>query len=289
MPPILKQTRTPGVKITANPTATISPNLPMFKEGEVVIDTKGSYLIITAASANGSYSVSKTARNPSGAFIPINSSNITISDIKAFEKTVKSIGYSSMGGTPPGIPGSVPPPVTGVAASQTRPEPLYPPGDLVNSVKIGDAGMIVILGYDKDTDNYKADNLYRYYTGQWGYRLSDEPKWYFRGILERENPYRIGRITLSDIGIGSDSAPPRDKVKYSPGDIISPDIAGTGILEVVLSYNRADDRYEVDTIRASYSGGWYRMNTSSWVKRAFIERDYPYQIRTVDIDQVRKA
>jgi hypothetical protein len=288
LPPVIENDRPAGGVSRPLQSPPVAPNLSQFREGQVLIDQNGSYWLIVAPPVNGSYTLSKTARNPSGAFVVIGHTNTSV-DFKSFEQTATPLGFSSAGGTPAGISGLAPPPVTGVSNISMHPLPLYQPGDLVNSEKSGDAGMMVILGYDEGTDSYKADNLYRYYNGKWGYRISDLPQWFFRQILEREYPYRIDRITMSDVGTGSDSAPPRDLVRYSPGDIISPDIGGTGVLMVILSYNKTDDRYDLDIIRPAYSGGWFRTNTTVREKRAYIERDYPYLIRTIDLEQVRKA
>lgn len=270
--------------ITPAPTPTIPPYLPQFREGQVLVDQSGTYWLILTPPLNETYNLSKAARTPGGTFVPIDTKYTTY-DVKKFEGSAHTVGYSFEGGTPPGLPGLTPPPTTGV--SILHPEPIYVAGNLINSVKNGNSDMIVVLGYDQKSDNYQADDLHRYYSGEWGYRDDRTPKWYLRETMERQFPYRIGRIALSDIGIGSDSAPPRSRVQYSPGDIISSDIGGTDKLQIILAYNSADDRYSVGTIKPSYGGGWYRPNTSYSEKRAFIERDYPYKIRTVNLELIK--
>jgi hypothetical protein len=275
----------PSPEITLQPTPTLPPDVPRYREGEVIIDKKSSdYLLITTTPVNGTYTIASAARSPDGTFSPIDSPvNISYKDL---EQTTQSIGLRSAGGAPPGLQSDTPPKVTGVP--QIHPEPIFPAGDLVNSRKTGDEGVLVILGYDKATDQYQADTLYRYYTGEWGYRLTKTPTWFFRSVLEQKNPHRIGRITISDIGIGADSSPPRTQVKYSAGDIISPDKAGIDNIKIVIAYDKEDDQYVIDSIRQdAYNAGWLRSNSTIQNKRAFIERDYPYQIRKVDLSRVR--
>jgi hypothetical protein len=267
------------------PTPTPVPDVPKFREGEVIIDKSlGTYWIIIAPPVNSTYTTAPAARVPDGTFTAIDTTATTIS-MKTLEQTATSIGLSTKGGTATGIAGLTPPPVTGVPT--LHPEPIYAVGDLVNSRKTGDEDMMVILGYDPASDQYQADNLHRYYTGEWGYRPTDISKWYFRPTLEQQNPHRIGRITLSDVGIGADSSPPRTPVKYGPGDIISPDKAGIDKLHVIITYRPEDDMYETDIIRPAYDGGWIRTGTTIMEKRAFVERDNPYNIRRVDLTRVR--
>jgi hypothetical protein len=267
-----------------------TPALPVYKarfsKDEVVVDeSTGSWWLINATPAGGMYSITHTARNPQGAFVPSEAAVANVS-AAAFDKTGRPVGKQGPGGTPPGIPSVSPPPV--ISVPPMHPGPVYMTGDLVNTVQTGDKGMVIILGYDPQTDQYQADNITRYYSGEWGYRENTIPNWFIRPVLEKMYPHRVDRITLSDVGIGSDSAPPRSNEKYKPGDIISPDRAALDNLLIITRYNPATDTYGVDTVRTSLTGsGWVRVNSERDEKRAFIERDYPYQYKSVDLSLVR--
>ena len=274
----------PTIAPVVNATPTIPPDKPQFSQGQVIHDeSNGAWWMITTPPANGTYNLTQAARTPNGSFAPLGAMITTVS-IKPFEQVGKLIGTASAGGTPAGLSSMLPPPVMGIPAQ--HPSPIYPTGDLVSTSPGSEAGMIVILGYDQVSDQYQTDTLKKYYTGEWGYRDDTVAEWYLRPVLEQQYPYRLGHIPSSDIGIGADSAPPRTPVKYNPGDIISPDIAGVDLLHVIVSYSPADDRYETDTIEEGYAGGWIRNGTPILEKRAFVERDNPYLIKHVDLSLV---
>lgn len=274
----------PSPSITQVETPVIPSEVPRFKAGEVVFDeSSGIWWLIVNPPANDTYTLSHGARLPNGTFTSLDSTITNIST-KTLEQTAIYIGLQESGGSPAGLPGLVSPPVIGIPA--THPQPIYPVGDLVNPSPTGDEGMLVILGYDTVTDQYQADHIYPYYTGDWGYRVNTTSLWFIRPILEQLYPRRSGRIAMSDIGIGTDSAPPRTPVKYVSGDIISPEPSGTDHILVITGYNKTDDQYQIDTIESGYDGNWKRGNSPTWKKRAFVERDNPYQVRHIDLSLV---
>ncbi len=270
--------------VTPVATPTLPPNVPLFKSGEIVLDTGSHTWWLVTSLVNDTYGVTHAARLPNGTFTSLDSTTTNIS-LTTFEPNKISIGTRDSGGTPAGLSSMVPPPVIGIPA--THPQPAYTSGDLINSAPTGDAGMMVILGYDPITDQYQADTISKYYTGEWGYRLNTTPKWFIRPILEQQLSHRPGRITMSDIGIGADSAPPRTPVKYVPGDIISPDPSGVEREIVIIGYNKTDDQYQIDTIASAYDGGWKMGGTPTWEKRVFVEQNNPYQLRKIDLSLVR--
>lgn len=275
----------PSQAITPVGTPTLPSDIPMFKKGEVILDANSNtWWLITTAPVNNTYILSRAARLPNGTFTSLGST-VTNMSVKTLDQTGKIIGTQGPGGTPAGLPDLVPPPVIGIPA--THPQPIYPAGDLVNPSPTGDTGMMVILGYDPVTDQYQTDNIYRYYTGDWGYRVNTTPMWFIRPVLEQTYPQRSGRIATSDIGIGADSSPPRSPVKYGPGDIVSPDPSGIDQASVIIEYNKTDDRYQINTITPAYDGGWKIGDTPAWEKRAFVERDNPYLLRKIDLSLVR--
>ncbi|WP_319579549.1 tetratricopeptide repeat protein [uncultured Methanospirillum sp.] len=270
---------------TPVPTPTLPPDVPRFKSGDIILEgSKNVWWLVTAPPVNGSYSIVPAARLPNGSFTSLGTTATNVS-LKSFEKSGTYIGNQGPGGTPAGLPGEVAPPVTGIPS--THPQPIYPAGDLVNPSPNGETGMMVILGYDHVSDQYQADDIYPYYTGEWGYRTNATAKWFMRPILEERYSHRTGRIATSDVGIGADSAPPRTPVKYTAGDIISPDPAGVDRILVITGYNKSDDRYQIDAVRSAYDGGWKLGGDPIWEKRAFVERDNPYQIRKIDLSLIR--
>jgi len=276
----------PTIAGTPVPTPTLPPDIPLFKDGDVIQDTsKNSWWLITSPPDNGTYSIIPAARTPSGTFTNLGTTVTNIS-LKSLEQNGTYIGSQGSDGTPAGLPAEYAPPVIGIPA--THPLPVYPVGDLVNPSATGDTNMIVILGYDPITDQYQADDIHQYYTGEWGYRINTTSKWYMRPVLETRYPNRSGRIATSDIGIGSDSAPPRTPVRYVTGDIISPNPSGVDLILAITGYNKTDDRYQMDTITPSYDGGWKLGGTPTWEKRAFVERNNPYRIRNIDLSLVRR-
>jgi hypothetical protein len=267
-------------------TPTPIPDVPRFGKGEVVIDNStGTWWIVILPPANGTYTLARAARLPDGSFASADNAVVNMS-LKSLEKTARSIGNKETGEIPPGVSSLTPPPASAVPA--LHPEPLYIAGDLIGSGSKDWDTALAVLGYDQVTDQYQVDTLTRYYTGEWGYRSDITPEWYIRPALEQQYPRRISHITLSDIGVGSDSAPPRTEPKYSVGDIISPDTAALENLLVIISYNPGTDQYETDSIRSASTGGWIRTGKTSLHKRVFIERDHPVKIRTVDIGRVQK-
>jgi len=271
--------------MTPVPTPTLPPDVPRFNKGEVVIDTEtGTWWLVTIPPENGTYTLAHTARLPDGSFTSLNTT-ITTVNVKTFDKTGRSIGTQGVGGTPAGLSSLTPPPATAIPT--LHPEPVYTEGNLISTGPGGNT-VIAILGYDPATDQYQVDDLTKYYTGEWGYRSDNIPEWYIRPVLEKQFPHRINRITISDIGIGADSSPPRTQPKFTVGDIISPDTAGLENLMVILSYNPDTDQYETDAIRNANYGGWIREGKPMLGKRAFIERDYPVRLRTVDLDKVER-
>lgn len=272
-------------EISPNATPTPPPRENKFSAGEIVVDdTTGSWWVVMSPPANNTYVISHAARAMNGTFLPVEEITASVS-ADSFEETGRSVGMQGAGGTQAGIPAASPPPVTGVPVM--HPEPVFVAGDLVNSADGTDSGMIVILGYDPATDQYQADAISRYYSGEWGYRETSTPNWFLRESIERQFSHRIDRITLSDVGIGHDSAPPRRPVKYQPGSIISPDKAGIDNLVIITAYTQADDSYTMDTVRSAFGGGWIMSGEAHSEKRAFVERDYPYLIRTVDLSLVQ--
>ncbi|PKL59953.1 MAG: hypothetical protein CVV33_05200, partial [Methanomicrobiales archaeon HGW-Methanomicrobiales-4] len=271
--------------ITLKATPTLPPDVPRFRQGEVIIDTgTGTWWLITTPPVNGTYNFVHAARVPNGSFIGADTTVVNLS-MKLFEQTAQSVGQREAGGTPPGLSSLTPPPVTAVPT--LHPEPIYTGGDLISSGPAGSDIVIAILGYDSATDQYQTDTLTKYYTGEWGYRSDNTPEWYIRPTLEQQFPHRINRVALSDIGIGADSAPPRTKPKFKAGDIISPDTAGLENLAVIISYNPDTDQYQTDDIRSAYNGGWIRSGKTVMEKRVFVERDHPVFIRTVDLERVQ--
>lgn len=270
---------------TPVPTPTLPPDVPRYKSGDIILDSgKNTWWLIISPPVNGSYSVTPAARQPNGSFTSLGSTITTVS-LRDLEDSGTYIGTQGPGGTPAGLQNDFPPPVTGIATP--HPEPIYPAGDLVNPSATGDTGMLVILGYDHASDQYQADNIYQYYTGEWGYRTNTVPMWFMRPVLEERYKHRAGRIAISDVGIGADSAPPRTPAKYVAGDIISPDPAGIDKILVVKGYNKTDDRYQIDSITSAYDGGWRLGGNPTWEKRSFVEKNYPYQLRKIDLSLIR--
>jgi hypothetical protein len=275
----------PRANSTLEATPTIPPVIPRFSKGEVVIDNStGIWWLVTIPLENGNYTLAHAARLPNGSFTASDNSVMNIS-LKAFEKSGQSVGYQGAGNTPSGLSSLTPPPATGVPT--LHPDPVYTEGDLISSGPTGSDTMIIVLGYDPVTDQYKVDTLNKYYTGEWGYRSDNTPEWYIRPTLEQQFPHRINRIAISDIGTGADSAPPRTNPKYSAGDIISNDTAGIEDLAVIISYNKGPDQYETDAIRTAYNGGWIRTGKTILEKRVFVERDHPVKVRNVDLGRVQ--
>ncbi len=274
----------PTESVSPAPTPTLPPDVPHYQAGEVLFNEHtGEWWIINSTPSNGSYVLTHAARLPDGSFTNLGSTITNIS-YKTAEQNTRSIGTRGSGGTPIGLSAMTPPPVSEV--STLHPDPKYPPGDLVNSGSSDQKEMLVILGYDPVTDQYQADTIYQYYTGEWGYRINNIPKWFIRPVLENQYSVRSGRITLSDVGIGADSAPPRTPVKYSIGDIISPQPSGVDHTSVILDYNKTDDQYRVDTISPAYNGGWKLEGHDKWEKRVFVERDNPYYMRKIDLSLI---
>lgn len=285
LPPAAWSNTTP--EQTPIPTPTIPPDIPLFKQEEVLLnETTNEWYVIVTPPIQGTYSYSYAARTPDGGFT-VSNPEIMNSSFKYLEARVRSVGSQSPGGTPAGIQAEAPPPVSGIPA--IHPEPAYSAGDLINKAGSGDEGMMIVLGYDHTTDQYAVDRIYRYYTGEWGYREDSTPEWFIRQVLEEMYQHRIGRIAISDVGIGSDSAPPRTPVKYGMGDIISPTPSGVDHTLVVLEYNKTDDRYKTDLISPAYNGGWRREGEESWQKRAFIERDNPFLLRRIDLSLLKNG
>ncbi len=275
----------PTIESTPVPTPTLPPDVPQFKSGDIILESGiNTWWLVAGPPVNGSYPILPAARLPNGSFTTLGTTVTNVS-LKSFEQVGTYIGTQNAGGTPAGLPAVVAPPVTGIPS--THPQPIYPAGDLVNPSPSGETGMMVILGYDQASDQYQADDIYPYYTGEWGYRTNATSKWFMRPVLEEKYSHRVGRIATSDVGIGADSAPPRTPVKYTTGDIISPDPAGVDRILVITGYNKTDDRYQIDTIRSAYNGGWKLGGEPIWEKRAFVERDNPYQIRKIDLSLIR--
>ena len=257
-----------------------------FSPGDVIVNGTGeSWWLVTGPPANGTYPVARAARTPNGSFIQTDDQTVTIPS-RVFEETGRSIGTSAPGGTPAGLRTMTPPPVTGIDAM--HPGPVYVTGDLVNANPSGDTGMLLILGYDEESDQYQADTLNKYYTGEWGYRTNATPQWFIRGILEEQYPHRADRMAMSRVGIGEDSAPPGTPVKYRSGDIISPDKAGLDHLFIITGYTPGHDTYGIDPVNPSaVDSGWIRSGVPEEMKRAYVERDYPYLMKSVDISLVK--
>ncbi|MFH0968724.1 MAG: tetratricopeptide repeat protein [Methanobacteriota archaeon] len=271
--------------ITPEPTPTLPPDIPRFSKGEVIIDNStGIWWLVTTPPQNGTYALAHAARLPDGSFTAADTGVENLS-VKSFDQLARSIGYQTVGNTPPGLSSLTPPPATAVPT--LHPQPIYTEGDLISTGPAVSDTVIAILGYDSATDQYQVDTLNKYYTGEWGYRSDNISEWYIRPTLEQQYSHRINRIPLSDIGIGADSAPPRTKPKFTAGNIVSPDTAGLENLAVIISYNPDTDQYETDTIRPAYNGGWIRTGKTALERRVFFERDHPVIIRTVDIERVQ--
>ncbi|HWQ67062.1 MAG TPA: tetratricopeptide repeat protein [Methanospirillum sp.] len=253
---------------------------------DVVVYTKADngYWIINQIGQNDTYSLSSAARLPDGSWTSKDGAIINKS-MEDFDQNAVSLGTRNIGGTADGLGGFYPPPATGIPPN--HPNPVYLPGDLISDRPSGDDGVLVILNYDLATDQYLADPISRYYTGEWGYRPDSAGEWYIRSWVESRYPYRSEHLTISDIGVGSDSAPPRGVVKYSPGDLIAAEPSGVDQEYVIISYNESSDQYQYDTISSGYAGGWRLGQNPVWEKRVFIERDYPYKTRTIDLSLIR--
>lgn len=285
---ILLDTRLPPPRIQPREQVSVQntpvPVKAVYNTGDVVYDRNtGNYLLIMNISANGTYSVTNSARTPNLSWIPIGS-EINDLDLKSLESSAVLIGPRRTGINSSPLSGQVPPPVTDVQLS--HPPPIYQPGDLVNRMD-SDNGTLVILNYDTGTDQYQADEIYKYYTQEWGFRTNDTPDWYIRNDLEGHYVKRVGHITISDIGVGSDSSPPRSTAKYLPGEIIG-SAPSSPNMTVIIAYNRSQDQYQTAPIEVSFGSTWRLIGDPIWEKRIFVERDNPYRLKQIDLSLIEK-
>lgn len=87
------------------------------------------------------------------------------------------------------------------------PNPKYVAGDVIAKGPIieeggtNEVGLMTIIAYDKDTDEYEVNYIFRNKDGSWGYFFDEDTKCYGRGLIEGYHPTLIAHVNLSSITI----------------------------------------------------------------------------------------
>lgn len=284
--PLTTQTITlPQVEpdIEPEPTETPAPYNPTYSIGDLLLHTDGHYILISSVNPDETYQVAIMGRKSDGLFF-IPSGGFQSRSMQEVESMASGTGIVLQASAPYQADTFY----QGVSMSKaaTTALPLFGTGDLVAPAS-GSSDVTVILGYDAGTDEYATDRLYRYHTGEWGYREDAVISWRQRTEVERANPARISRIAISRIGIGADSSQPGTPALYGQGDIVARDRGADAELIIILGYDPDTSMYETDRIFQSYDGWWYRDGKNQSIRRSALERDYPYRPRSVDLSLVR--
>jgi tetratricopeptide (TPR) repeat protein len=286
--PLLTKTITIPPEIhqdTPVPTPTPVPYTPKHLGGELLYQNDSdTYLLIINRTLEEKYNVIPFLRRTDGLFQVLYQmpENITMVNI---DNSTSDTGFTINGNT--FDTDTVHQAIKRLNTPTNSAAPLYNPGDLITQTPEAIKDTIVILGYDNGTDEYATDQLYQYYTGEWGYRKNKIIKWRPRSEVESIYPYRTNHITLYSIGIGSDSSQPGSPVLYNTGDIIAKDQSAYGEQLIILSFNETTDKYETDIVKQSYDSEWYRTGNSSFKIRSLVEREYPYKVRTIDTNLLK--
>jgi len=256
---------------------------PVFKKGDIVLDNEtGKYRLISDLLPDHQYLTYSLSRRNDGLFTLLNAGENE--SMMEYDKKVISSGLH--------LPYEEYPYGMSLQAYlvSKSPEsvayPLYNPGDIVSRMPGEAIEALIILGYDKGTDEYATDTIMRYPTGEWGFRPGAIAAWVSRSDIERMYSSRINRIALSRIGIGADSSPPGTHPAYREGDIIAKDRGADSQELLILSYDQNTSSYNTDVIYHTYGGSWERSGENTSVLRSVLERQYPYKVRTVDISLV---
>ena len=88
------------------------------------------------------------------------------------------------------------------------PEPKYVAGDIIADEQTNKDCLMTIISYDKDTDEYETNYIFRNKDGDWGHFLNDDTEWYDREFTEEYEPTLIAHVDLSTITIGEPKVSP---------------------------------------------------------------------------------
>ncbi len=257
---------------------------PRFGVGDVLLRRDdGAYVLVSAILSDNQYRVEELTRFNDGSFYvqPGMSRNVSMEEYENLTQKITSMQVPVDAQFRPGVQYRA-----YSRAAARGAVPLYVAGDLVSRSSGVTQDVLVILGYDPGTDEYATDQIYPYYTGEWGFRPDAHTEWISRDDLERSYPARLTRIALSQIGIGQDSSPPGTAPDYREGDIVAQDRSADAPLFLILAYDPKKGVYYTDRIRLSYDGGWVRDGQNVSHLRSTLEREYPYKVRSIDVSRV---
>lgn len=100
--------------------------------------------------------------------------------------------------TPQNTPGE--PDIIKQPVADTEILPRYRAGDVIDfSQNIDKVPHIIILDYNNKTGQYQYDIIFRNDNKTWGYRLYPEPRWDSRVSVEKNEPFLITHINITDI------------------------------------------------------------------------------------------
>ena len=277
----------PPLQIETTPisTPTPAPYAPLYKPGDLLISKDdGSYLLIIGFLPHEKYEIIPLSRRYDGLFQVINGSPLT-TGMQGIDNSTSDSGLVLQDTNY--LPDSLHKAMHKQNISVAQVVPIYSAGDLIALNQNARQDAVIILGYDVGTDEYATDTLYKYYNGEWGYRKSAITTWKPRSEIEGLYPARINHIPLHSVGIGEDSSPSGSPVLFNIGDILAKDTGADAKQVIILSYNAGTNKYEIDTIKQSTEGRWYRSGNSTIITRSVLEREFPYKTRTVDLDLVK--
>ena len=109
-------------------------------------------------------------------------------------------------------------PVTTTAASTAR----YAAGDIIaRTASSTDQYLYVIVNYDRSTDQYTRQLIYKNSDGSWGHFVTNKTESVERTLVEKVYPFKVTQVNVNDIAIVTPTIPPTVTITAS-GD--SPDI-----------------------------------------------------------------
>jgi len=90
----------------------------------------------------------------------------------------------------------------GISLPVTSPEiiPQYRPGDIIDHTQnIDREPHLIIIDLNNTSGQYQYDIIFRNPNKSWGYRLYPEPRWNFVNSVEKNDPYLITHINITDL------------------------------------------------------------------------------------------
>ena len=161
---------------------------------------------------------------------------------------------------------------------ESIPEPKYVPGDIIAEKPTNEDCLTTVISYNKDTDEYESNYIFRNRDGSWGHFIKEDTSWYGREFLEEYMPTLIAHVDISTITIGEPKSAPTSTStiptpKFKKGDIVSM-TSDSLVGDAIVGYNKESDEYTTCSANCIQTGKWEATGKDHQQARMFVDNYY---------------